>query len=425
MTIDELLHRIVRGHWIVIAVCLVIPVAIVLLIQHRVEPRYVAMVRLQVSSAAPGSAFESEALGSRVIALATTPALVRDALGEAGLDRTDAASVARHDVSSRRLGQSTVVELSVSLGDRDDARALVAALATEVAGFMNDANRARFADSLATINRQLADAKDALVAATGLLRVPDAANRPDLQADVDAAQATVDQLATTKASMLLADATRDQVIVIGGDRPEVAAAPSALVPRAALAVLLGLLLGIAAAVVLETLRPRLAGARSLARRFEAPVLGQAGQRPAALVNAMSMSARRQARDTVVLLGVDDRDDDLAHRLLERISGPAPGVTTPRPAPGPSSGPSSGPTSAPHAAGSTVNGTVASRTVHRVRFTDLTGVGPIDELGAGVVLVCSDAPRQRDVETVEDILRTTRWPVLGVVGTRGAKRGVEL
>lgn len=416
MTIDELLHRIVRGHWLVIAVCLVLPVAIVVLLEQRVEPRYNATVRLQVSSSAPGTAFESEALGSRVIALATTPALVRDALDKADLDRADAASVARHDVSSRRLGQSTVVELSVSLGDRSDARRLVVALANQVAEFMNDANRARFADSLAAINRQLADAKDALLAATGRLRVPDAANRPDLQADVDAAQANVDQLATTKASMLLADATRDEVVVIGGDRPEVDAAPSALVPRAALAVLLGLLLGVAAAVVLETLRPRLAGARSLARRFEAPVLGQAGQRPAALVNAMSMAARRQARDTVVLLGVDDRDDDLAHRLLAKISGSAPGAPGSRPAQGSSSG--------PHASGSAVNGTVASRTVHRVRFTDLTGVGPIDELGAGVVLVCSEAPRQRDVETVEDILRTTRWPVLGVVSTRGAKGGDE-
>jgi hypothetical protein len=211
--------------------------------------------------------------------------------------------------------------------------------------------------------------------------------------------------------MLLADSTRDQVVVIDGDRPDVVSAPSALLPRTALAVLLGLLLGIAAAVVIETLRPRLAGTRSLARRFEAPVLGHAGQRPAALVNAMSLAARRQGRDTVVLLGVDDRDDEVAHRLLEKISGPGPVDRVVMPA-----------TKAPHPPASGANGTV--RTLHRLRFTDLTGVGPVDELGAGVVLVSSDAPRQRDVDTVDDILCTTRWPVLGVVGTQGASRGGE-
>jgi capsular polysaccharide biosynthesis protein len=409
MTIDELLHRIVRGHWIVIMVCLVLPVAFTVLLQTRVEPRYVATVRLQVSASAPTSAFEADALGSRVIALATTSILVRRALSEAELDPGAAESTARHDVSSRRLGQSTVVELSISRGARDEARRLVASLAKVVSDFMNDANHARIEEALAAINRQLADAKDALSAATSRLRAEGGVPRPDLQADVDAAQATVGQLSVTKGSMLLADSTRDQVVVIDGDRPDVVAAPSSLLPRTALAVLLGLLLGIAAAVVIETLRPRLAGTRSLARRFEAPVLGQAGQRPAALVNAMSLAARRQGRDTVVLLGVDDRDDEVAHRLLTKISDPSLRDSQVVPA-----------STQAHAPGSGANGT--ARTLHRLRFTDLTGVGPVDELGAGVVLVSSDAPRQRDVDTVEDILRTTRWPVLGVVGTQGAPRG---
>lgn len=410
MTIDELLHRIVRGHWMVITVCLVLPVALTVLLQTRVEPRYAATVRMQVSSSAPTSAFEADALGSRVIALATTSVLVRQALSDAKLDPRSAASVARHDVSSRRLGQSTVVELSVSRRDRGEASRLVTSLAGVVASFMNDANHARFAEALDAINRQLADAKEALATATGRLREENGATRPDLQADVDAAQATVDQLSVTKGSMLLADATRDQVVVIDGDNPDVVAAPSSLLPRTALAMLLGLLLGTAAAVVVETLRPRLAGTRSLARRFEAPVLGQAGQRPAALVNAMSLAARRQGLDTVVLLGVDDRDDEVAHRLLAKISGAALGATAPGvPA-----------AAGAHPSGAGSNGTV--RTLRRLRFTDLTGVGPVDEHGAGVVLVSSAAPRQRDVDTVDDILRTTRWPVLGVVGTQGAPKG---
>jgi hypothetical protein len=305
------------------------------------------------------------------------------------------------------------VELSVSRGSRADARSMVGALAEEVAAFMNDANHRRFDQALAGIDRQLAAAKDALAEATKRLDNTDPLVRPNLRADVDAAQATVDQLAATRGSMVLADSGRDQAVVIDKDQPDVVAAPSALLPRTALAIILGLLLGVAAAVVLETLRPRLAGARSLARRFEAPVLGQAGQRPAALVNAMSLAARRQGCDTVVLLGIDDRDDDVAHQLLANV--PRPGLSAPsvtaagRPHPV-GAGPSD-----PGDAG-------VAGSFHQVRFSDLTGVRPVDELAAGVVLVSSDAPRQRDVETVEDILRTTRWPVLGVIGAKGFHGG---
>lgn len=415
MTIDELLRRIVRGHWLTIAVCLVLPVALTVLLASRVQPRYVATVRLQVSAVAPASAFEADALGSRVIALATTPQLVRAALSEAGLDPAMAPSVARDDVSSRRLGQSTVVELSVSRASREDARATVIALAGQVARFMNDGNRAQFDRALASIDRELGKARDALATATRRLGSHDPALRPDLKAEVDAAQATVDQLATTRSEMTLADSSRDQVVLIDADQPDVRTAPTSLLPRAALAVILGLLLGVAVAVVIETLRPRLAGVRSLARRFEAPVLGQAGQRPAALINAMSMAARRQGRNTVVLLGIDDRDDDIAHRLLAKVARPG-RSTVPMTLVGRSNSPRAGSSAAEEA--------VAAAAVQQVRFTDLTGVGPVDERAAGVVLVSSDAPRQRDVETVEDILRTTRWPVLGVVGTKHADRSAE-
>ncbi len=413
MTLDELLRRIVRGHWFVITVCLLVPVAATLLLQTRAQPDYVATVRLQVSASAPMSTIEADALGSRVLALASTPSLVRTALDEAGLDPTDAKVVARDAVSTRRLGQSSVVELSVSRPSRREAVVLVGALATEVTTFMNDANRGKFEKTLAAVDKDLAAANARLSKVTQrLARARDPlAPRPDLEAAAGAAQAAVDQLADTKASMTVADASRDRVVVVDGGDPEVAPAPSALLPRTALALLLGLLVGLGLAVTLETLRPRLAGLRALARRFDAPVLGNAEQRPAALANAITMAARRQGVETVVMLGVDDTDDATAHRLLAGFE-----TRSRRPA-------AVGKTLQSQVHGSRPprpldadgNGSALPRIPDRVRFTHLAGVGPADERTAGVVLVSSDAPLQRDVDTVDDILRTTRWPVLGVIG----------
>jgi hypothetical protein len=417
VTLDELLRRILRGHWIVILLCLLVPVATTVYLQSHAEREYVATVRLQVSAAAPMSTIEADALGSRVLALASTPRLVRAALSDANLNPLEASVVARDAVSSRRLGQSSVVELSVTRASRREALALVGALAANVARFMNDANRADFERTLAAVDKRLTAATAALADATERLatvRYPQ--TRPDLEARAQAAQAAVDRIAATKDTMTVADATRDRVIVVDGQEPEVVLAPSALLPRTALALLLGLMVGIALAVTLETLRPRLAGLRALARRFEAPILGDAGQRPAALANALALAARRQGLETVVMLGVDDADDEVAHRLLSTFASPVQGSQTVEPTEtvliqGPGvRGPR------PDAA-NTLNGAKLQRIPSRVRFTHLAGVGPTGEGTAGVVLVSSDAPRQRDVDTVEDILRTTLWPVLGVVGAR--------
>jgi hypothetical protein len=50
--------------------------------------------------------------------------------------------------------------------------------------------------------------------------------------------------------------------------------------------------------------------------------------------------------------------------------------------------------------------------------------PVDERIAGVVLLSSDVLSQRDVDPVEDILQTTRWPVLGMIGAGGADLRAE-
>lgn len=434
MTLDEIFRRIVRGHLLVILVCVAVPLAAVAVLESRTSLPWVATVRIQVTTQNPGSTTEADALSSRVLALATTPSLVDAALDDADVTG-NARKIAASGVTSQRLGESPVVDLSVTMADRGDARALVVALADQIIQFMNDATYTRFDEAL----QQTTDKLDAATkvrddAAQKLRAAVDANAKAELRTQVQEAQATIDQLAAAKASMELAGLERDEVVLIDGAHPDVVRATSTLVPRSALGLILGLLVGIAVAVTLETLNPKVPGTRALARMLSAPVLGNTDHRRAAVVNAMTFGARRHGVETIVLLGVDDADDRAVEALLDDLRETR-GAARPRtpvtaqahrrrhdgadPA---SSGSSE--EAADGAADTAETGDTADTAAEggpsipsTVRFSDLAGVTPAQAHTAGVVVVTSGSPRHRDVDGVEDVLKTMRWPVVGVIEAR--------
>ena len=307
---------------------------------------------------------------------------------------------------------------------------MVAALAQGVAEFMNQAGQKPFEERAAEVDRQLSAAtaqRDKLAAQLSARDgVAGAPTAPGLQARLQSAQATVDQLSDAKAQLDLAQATRDRVVLVDDQHPTVVPVAPTLVPRMALAVLLGLLAGLSIAALLETLRPRLPGARALARRFDAPVLGSSNQRLPAQINAMTMGARRQGLETVVILGVDRDSQRTAAWLLrsiERVDGSdpdgartfAPSYATTSQAEEPAEDP--GTPAAPEEDLAALPTTV--------RFSDLTSVSAAEEMTAGVVVVTSPAPLQSDVEILEDLLRTMRWPVVGILATAHSNGSVRL
>ena len=199
----------------------------------------------------------------------------------------------------------------------------------------------------------------------------------------------------------------------------------ALVPRAALALVLGLLVGLALAVLLETLAPRLAGIRALGRTLAAPILGRTDQSPTELASTMTLAARRQGVETVVVMGVDARDDGVAVTLLGRLpkagsettsetaaeTTPVPGKKAPvkasastKPTPGsgrPRNGQSRQPVRDPF-------------TTAEIGFSSLTALSPESERTAGVVVVSTGTCHVRDVDNLQDRLTALRWPVIGIV-----------
>lgn len=419
MTIDEILRRIVRAHLNTLLVCALIPLAVVALVELRTAPTYTAQVRMQTLSTAPGSSTEAEGLSSRVLALATTPSVVRSALRTAHqpASSADALDAAAHRITAERLGESPVVVLSVLGEDADGATRTVSALADGVTRFMNQGSRSQFDAALAAAearSRATLRQRDRLQA--NLVNTDGLQARANLQTMLAAAQNDLDQARTVESSLTLADVSRDQVVDLDASHPTVERVPSHLLPRSALAVLLGLLIGLALAVVQETLRPRIAGIRVLARALDAPILGSTGHRGPALVGSMSLAARRQGVETVVLVGVDERDEKVARQLL---AGMLTGwqeelAATPVPAEQGSGRPGGG---VPGGAGPRREGMPSEPVLtlsSQVRFTDRFGVTPAEEPTAGVVVISAGTARRTSLDDVQDIVRAMRWPVVGVV-----------
>ncbi len=417
MSLDEIMRRIVRAHFGIILACVLIPLLAVVALEVRTPVSWDAKVRLQTTSSVPSSSTEADALSSRVLALATTPSLVQRAMG-GNATEAQATKVATRQVSVTRLGESSIVELTVSGSDPEKAKSLATALAGQVTRFMNTADRESFSSARDQVDALLTKAlarRDKLQ--TTLREARGRASRNTVSTALMAAQTRVDQLRDEQSTMMVADAERDVVVPVDTQDPAVLQAPSTLVPRAALAVLLGLLVGLAIAVVSETLRPRIGGIRVFARLLDAPLLGTSSERIAALANSLTLAARRQGVETVVLVGADERDEKAATRLLDELprawaSEEGVGSDIRLLAYG---GPGDQERGAAGSAGMPAEDAPPDQQLPGgVRFTNLYGVTSAEEVTAGIVVVSTGTTARRDLDALDDMLRALRWPMIGVI-----------
>jgi capsular polysaccharide biosynthesis protein len=408
MTVEEMFRRIVRAHLGIILLCTLLPVGLTIALNADGPTQSMASVRVQVISGAPTSATQAEGISSRVLALATTPSLLGSALKDAGVQR-DVADFAATHVAAQRLGESSIVELSVTDDDPKAAGRIAVALSQRVATFMNTGDRAAFDAARSKLDKDVAAAINHRDQPTNRLRgTTDLNARASLQTQVQSAEQLVGQLTSQRATLLIEDATRDVVVPIGST-PEIRLVESALVPQAALALLFGLVLGLTAAAVLETIRPRVASVRALARLLQAPMLGKSTEDIESLRNTMALAARRQGVDAVVLMGAEERDAETVNELLFVLSGSAPVV---RRLKSPSSS-RHGIEQAEDDRAFDLDEAVAAPFAN-VRFTGLSAVTPQDEMTAGVVVVSSGTVRLRRLDDLDDVLKAVRWPVLGIV-----------
>ncbi|MFL5968754.1 MAG: hypothetical protein ACJ74L_04085 [Gaiellaceae bacterium] len=286
MELTDAARRILRQHWVLIAVCVALGVVAAAI--HAHEPSmYTASTRLVIGTDDPKSRTESGSIADTGKAIATSLTQVRRALEDAHVTDRNPVDVAKKHVFVRGLGTSGVVQLSVSDKDPDVARAVANALALRVIRVRGEVTSGQLQSVLADLRQRVDDLNDKIATVDqkiDRLNIQIALSAPTtgnaLRAQRDALAQQRDFLAQQRSvlegeriSVLSAGALRPRASVISAANQPTHADPTPLLQEVILGALLGLVLGIGIAGLIESFRPTLVGSDSLARQFDTPLLG--------------------------------------------------------------------------------------------------------------------------------------------------------
>ena len=311
MELGEVGRRIFRRHWRLILLCVGVAVvaagigSTVLGGGHM----YTASARFVLDTPDPKSRSEAQSIADMAKGLATSPALVRDALERAGADRS-AVDVAKSHVAVTSLGTSAVLQLSVSDRDRRVAAALANALAQRVIEARLAFSNGRLQQALSDLKKKIDELNVKIAAldvqadslAVRLAGATSAAQSSDLRAERDQLLQSRDLFVQQRGA---AESERVSLIAAGVANPSPEIISRASVPAAAdssrlpsylvLGILLGLIVGIALAAILELMRPTLVGGDAIARELGVAYLGSLPKDPLARAPQLLSTLRIRLR----------------------------------------------------------------------------------------------------------------------------------
>jgi capsular polysaccharide biosynthesis protein len=286
MELNEAGRRILLQHWRLIALVLVACVGGATLIHHGDVTTYTASTRLVLDTQDPQSSTGSTVIGDTARAIATSPYEIQQALDRTGIRDRSPVDVAKH-VSASPLGTSGVLQLSVSDRSPVVAQKLANALAASVIRTRDSVNGKRIRQisndldgRINELNRQITNADSKVDALNQQLATATGIVAARLRSEIDATSRVRDfasqqrgVLVSERLGLLSTEALRPQASIISASTRPTKPDPSRAVPDLMLGVLLGLVLGVGAAAVLETVRPRLQGGDVLARELRTSHLG--------------------------------------------------------------------------------------------------------------------------------------------------------
>jgi uncharacterized protein involved in exopolysaccharide biosynthesis len=298
MELNELSQRIFRRHWRLIALCLALSMAAALLVGlvRGHGPTYTASARLVLDTQDPKSRTESGVIADWAKGIATSPGQVRAALEQAKIKDRRAAEIAKDHVSVSALGSSAVLQLSVGDRNRYVAARLTNALAERVIRTRVAFSNGQLEQAIGTLQQRIEKLNSQIAAldvqgdslAVQLARVGSAAQASALRSQRDGLQQSRDLLLQQR------NVAESEQVSLAGDaasRPKPSIISSAPVPRhadsshlvsyLALGILLGLILGVGCAGMIELLRPTLVGGDAIARELGVPFLGSLPDGPLA------------------------------------------------------------------------------------------------------------------------------------------------
>lgn len=430
MEINEALRRTIGGHWRLLVVCIVVPLMAVGALHFDAERSYEATGRVQASSTLPGTVTEADAVLNRVKGIATSTSVINQALQQVDHPGRSTAEVAEDKITVRRLGSSPVFNVTVTDRDPKTAAQFSSALATRLVAFLNGQGPAQKA-----LVAQLTDREEQLAAqrvdvATKLAVATSAAESARLSAQLR----SLDQQIGDTQNSLLTLQTGDVTAAVLSTPSQAELTPSRLDTDLALAALAGLVGGLLVAALLEVVRPHVPGPRAFAREIEAPMLGTLSMRrtkgaPPQLVAegealvALRRAVARHNVGTIALVGPGE-PERLARLAAELESRLAP-VGAPAQGDGPSPSDGRAPSTLnAYADSGPARGTMLRpmlespplRIAMTVRVRALSDVDDEpDGRRHGMVLVIPRQTLYHEVRRVKDLVATTGWPVIGVLG----------
>lgn len=409
MELTEAAKRIF-SHWRLILTvsiaALLIPLGMFMLRQDT----YVASVRLSIGHDTT-NASQAEALVDTAKGIITSPGQVINALDKVSVFR-DPKQLANDHIDVESVGTSGVLILTVS----DEDPSVAAALANVLAEQLLAARRAQAIDPLQDRLEQL----DADFLAVGAdIDAIEAAAQSSSPNSIDILRLQLDEALRRRSEIraqreglnqALAAAARPLLI----DAATVPGNPQGVSLKADLVVagLLGLIVGLAAAVIIEAFRPSIVGSDALARVLGAPVLGRIPY-PALLdadggdrwlTQHLGLAASSAGVDEVQLAAIGP-DIDLEHLASQlRLSAAQVRFS--------STAAAAMPLLAVEVVGSSGEENLLSRKSKTSKARE-----------SGVVVVAPDVVARNNLGELEHILAITRWPLLGIISysSRRARR----
>ncbi|MTD55140.1 hypothetical protein [Amycolatopsis pithecellobii] len=431
MEFNEALRRTFAGHWRLLVCFVAVPLLVVAVMHALSSPSYVATGRIQASSTPPGTDTEADAVLNRVAGIATSPAVINDALRQAGITTRDANQLAGGDVAVGRLGSSAVFNVSVTDPSPQIATGLAGALATQVVTFINGAGDPR---TTALVTQLTSQQQNLLAQRQQVAAKLALASGPLDTANLSAQLSTLDQQLNDLGSTLRQ--LQSTVLSTGGSAavismpPPATQAPSKLATDLGLAGLAGLIAGLLVATVLEVVRPRVAGAREFARELGTVDLGRLTPAPdggdavtidVATTVALRETVTRTGTGTMVVTGPlpAPRLSALAEELANRLS----------PGHGTGGAPSADGVSARPAGfadpGRTATLDPVMELLPQHEAVEVRALPDVDTTSGngrrGLLVVAPDLTLHREVDDIRTLIAATGWPVLGVLGMRALRR----
>ena len=417
MELNEAARRIFLQHWWLIAIAVLVGAAAGAVVASG-SSGYTASTRMVINSNDPTARAESTAIADTARAIVTSPSLVQRALAAAGASTRNPEKFAANDISVSPLGSSGVLEMSVTASSPTVAAAISNALAREliatrlqISNGRVDATQTKLTNQITSLNGRIAQLDASII---GLGR--QIANTRGTQANIFQAQldnSTRERdlltqqrsiLEAEQASLLATSATGPSPSIIS---PATAAGASAVGPSygsdAILGALLGLIVGIGIAALLEGVRPTLTDGEAVSRELGTPHLGTLsfdwGAEPGVLSGAPAVAhqlkeaARRARVANVDLLG----SSSTSHLALfaEWLDVEVAALTLDPPR----------------------NGATSRGANGRSRKLSIRPFGPQEVAegnDTGLVVITPTVVKKADLASVSQFVRSTRSPLLGVI-----------